>query len=399
MYVCPVLAGFWCALIVVTRFRDARIFATEFRRGCVLLIAVAVGPLAIYLSSPKTSVPFWVSLLVFVVAFFYLPKQKLPSKSDPRHKPSSRRSAHSPRMKAPATALRDSRSEDLPAKCNNSVLASLLGWVKVLRLRSIISDEAMRDASRRNRAITALGGTGSRRALPLLTDLVLYGERPYERTLAAKALGELGIRDEGCTQALVAMFRAKNRQHYELEAALSALTNLGWLPDTQAESERVERIRQIQVDNLRKAEREAEEEIQVHTWITLWDSHSLNANWWITKRVLIKELDSGSRIAAVNAARILVRLGHDEVIPNLLLAMRSRSASLDRNLPLPVAFRTSPLPPDHSMDELLGGKGIADVLLNCGQEDLEKAAREWATQSGYSINRQSISEQVRWGST
>ena len=48
--------------------------------------------------------------------------------------------------------------------------------------------------------------------------------------------------------------------------------------------------------------------------------------------------------------------------------------------------------------ESYGDKPLCEDYLNCGQPDLEKAGRAWASKRGYNIQTGYGSNRVRWGS-
>jgi HEAT repeat protein len=120
------------------------------------------------------------------------------------------------------------------------------------------------------------------------------------------------------------------------------LEKLGWLPETEAE--------------------------QTYFWIGKRDRKSLDSRWEQTKRVLLNDITSASKLKIENAVYAFISLGKEETIDELIRI-------LDRE----------------------GNREIAETYLNCGSSRLGEAARSWARTHGYSISSGSGSGMATWG--
>ncbi|MCU4137432.1 MAG: hypothetical protein MW689_001003 [Thermodesulfobacteria bacterium] len=127
------------------------------------------------------------------------------------------------------------------------------------------------------------------------------------------------------------------------EDALKTLLAIGWSPKTEAD--------------------------KIHLWVAQHRNDLLEGNWEMTKRVLLKDIDSGDKKVIAYALYSFIALGKEEIIPVLI--------------------------------EKLNQKGTADMAeayLNCGHEKLHDAAVDWAYRHGYSIWPVGGSAPVSWGS-
>jgi hypothetical protein len=107
-----------------------------------------------------------------------------------------------------------------------------------------------------------------------------------------------------------------------------ALEKLGWKPASEAE--------------------------QIYDWIGKKDSTHLKQDWDKTSKVLLDDVSSGDQRKVENAVYCFVAMGEPKVVDDLVQILD-----------------------DH------GDKDLAETFLNCGNDKLEQAARDWATKNGY----------------
>jgi HEAT repeat protein len=190
------------------------------------------------------------------------------------------------------------------------------------------------DAEKQQAAARALGRSQDPRAVePLLAALKdplkdsgyysLKDSGYYSqavRQAAAEALGTLG--DQKAVQPLTALLTDRRSN----EEAAHALVALGWTP--QSDSDRI------------------------HLLVAQKAGHALRAQWELTKRVLLKDLESGTYEAQENAMQALLSIGNWDIVPVLIELLNKRGA--------------------------WDGVSIANWCLKSGNSDLEAAARAWA---------------------
>lgn len=107
---------------------------------------------------------------------------------------------------------------------------------------------------------------------------------------------------------------------------------------------------------------------QVYVWVCRGDGESLGAHWEKTRGVLLDDVRSGSRRKIQNAVYTFVSLAKEEIIPELVRILDSE-----------------------------GNIEMAETFLNCGQDELEKAARSWADRHGYRISTGVGAHKATWG--
>jgi len=124
---------------------------------------------------------------------------------------------------------------------------------------------------------------------------------------------------------------------------VSALEQLGWKPASDSE--------------------------QVYDWIGKKDSVHLKQQWEKTRKVLLDDVSSGDRQKVQNAVYSFVALGDPKVVDDLVQALD-----------------------DH------GDQEMAETYLNCSNDRLEQAARDWASRNGYqTIAIPTGSTPMHWG--
>lgn len=125
-------------------------------------------------------------------------------------------------------------------------------------------------------------------------------------------------------------------------AAASALNSLGWTPTSEKES--------------------------VFLAVSKRDRNGLLSDWSRTREILLAEIGSFRRGRIQGAVYAFIAIGKREILPDL-------TAALDRH----------------------GNKTMAEVYLNSGSGELDKAAREWASKRGYHITTGPGAHTVSWG--
>jgi len=155
---------------------------------------------------------------------------------------------------------------------------------------------------------------------------------------AIEALGNLG--DKRAVPPL-----SEALPDWNLNGALvSALEKLGWKPASDAE--------------------------QIYDWIGKQDSSHLKQSWKKTSKVLLDDVSSGDQRKVQNAVYCFMALGEPKVVDDLVQALD-----------------------DH------GDKDMAETYLNCGNEKLAQAARDWASKNGFqTIMLPAGSSHQNWGS-
>jgi len=212
----------------------------------------------------------------------------------------------------------------------------------------LIKLTSYRDPAIRRGAIISLGKIGDDRAVtPLM--FVLGNNLSNERGEAAEALGKIG--NPQCRMALLAAL--DDWQTGPIVARV--LVRMGWQP--------------IAVKD------------QIHLLVAQRKGTRLREKWPETKRVLLDDVKRGDYSRKENALYAFMGIGNEEVIPQLI-------DILDDDHP---RITSSAFVYD-------GAKTIAEAFLNCGHEELDKAARSWAAQHGYTIHEGQGAAPVAWGS-
>jgi HEAT repeat protein len=155
------------------------------------------------------------------------------------------------------------------------------------------------------------------------------------------AIGALG--DLGDKRAIAPLHDAL--PDWNLNASLvPALEKLGWKPASDAE--------------------------QIYDWIGKQDSSHLKQAWEKTSKVLLDDVSSGDQRKVQNAVYSFMALGEPKVLDDLVQILD-----------------------DH------GDKDMAETFLNCGNDKLEQAARDWASKNGFqTMMLPTGSSHQNWGS-
>ncbi len=190
----------------------------------------------------------------------------------------------------------------------------------------------------RAEAANALGNIKDSRAVESLLAVVKDEDAGwYLRQEASDALGKIG--DKSIIHDLLP---------YLLDWAVSknvavALSDLGWKPESI--------------------------EDKIHFFIASRDKNDLIQTWDTTKTVLLKDVESEESRLIENALYAFIGIGKSEIIPELIEKLNQK-----------------------------GTKIMAEAYLNCGHDELSKAAKDWADKHGYIISTGSGAHPVNWGS-
>jgi len=190
--------------------------------------------------------------------------------------------------------------------------------------------------------IEALGQIGDNRAVEPLAALLtkprygMTGNNVMSRVIEIL----VQMKDQRAVPTLVACLE---RSGIGSDAA-DALESMGWQPQSTEDT--------------------------IHLYIARGNYDALKENWLKTKQVLLNDVQSNDTKSAENAALVLIQIGDETILPDLIDAMNNN-----------------------------GNLTLAKVYLNCGNDELEAAATKWALGNGYRITRTEGlgSYAVSWG--
>ena len=214
--------------------------------------------------------------------------------------------------------------------------AEALGNIEDARkVEPLIAALKDKDSFVRWKAVEALWDIKDARAVePLIA--ALKDKDKNVRCGAAYALGETG--DKRAFNPLVENLC----DWYSNDSAASALSKLGWIPKSDMDI--------------------------IHFCVGLRDGKKLKENWNTTQSVLLKDVKSNNYLTIENAVYAFVAIGKSEIIPVLIETLNTA-----------------------------GSKTMAEVYLNCGNKELDSAARGWASRHGYPISISPGSASLSWG--
>jgi HEAT repeat protein len=178
------------------------------------------------------------------------------------------------------------------------------------------------DSSVRTEASRALQKIGAPAVYPLMAALKDNDEEV--RRKAAETLGKIGDK-----KAVSPLVRYLNEGGANAEV-IEALSRLDWNPVSDKE--------------------------KVRWWVAKSDFKSLIKNWDITKKILLRDLESLEYVTVYNALSAFITTGKEEIIPEIILKLNTK-----------------------------GNEIMAEAYLNCGHPKLTEAAKDWAEKHGYSI--------------
>lgn len=272
--------------------------------------------------------------------------------------------------------------------------AEILGSIGDARAVPLLID-ALTDPHCRAVVIEALGQIGDARAVPPLIAYLKTGNQDV-RWYASRALGQLG---RAAVEPLAAYLTDKNED--VRKAATEALGAIGapavdtLLSGLQSEPA-VRRAVAVQLGKIGDAQaishlraalpdwyccRElvwameklgwtpASDRDRVYQWIGREDADQLKSQWERVRAVLEEDIETGRAPETENSISVCIALGQKDLIPILI-------RTLDK----------------------VGTVALAEVYLNCGCDELETAAANWASQHGYQRTRlPGLSPNLRWG--
>lgn len=106
-----------------------------------------------------------------------------------------------------------------------------------------------------------------------------------------------------------------------------------------------------------------------HYNVAIRNKYGLLQEWTSAKNVLLRDIESEEYLVIENALYAFIGIGRHEIIPELIEKLNQK-----------------------------GTKTMAEAYLNCGLDELRKAAEDWAVKHGYSIKAGSGAHPVNWGS-
>jgi hypothetical protein len=124
--------------------------------------------------------------------------------------------------------------------------------------------------------------------------------------------------------------------------------------------------------------------------------------WLEDKRAvqpLIARLDDNDQAVRVGVAQALVRMGDERAVEPLMNAITNRDLQVIASESAFFIKRGKAGDEPVFIEALFahGSQETANNFLNCGNIELENAAREWAKLHGYTISKSSSQDSVNWG--
>lgn len=228
-------------------------------------------------------------------------------------------------------------------------------------------------------AAQALGEIGDIRAVDALTT-ALKNQHPFVGSNALVALGKIG--NASVVDTLITALKGEygeidnaRREVIEYMGREGVIKSLGEIGDTRAVKPLLEYLTDWYC-NQKVAEalscmswQPKTSEEKVHLWVAARNDSTLQAYWNLTKTVLLKDVESNQYRTIENALFAFIGIGKEEVLPELVSALNTK-----------------------------GNKTMAVAYLNCGHNELDKAAMVWAARHGYYIESGYGSSPVSWGS-
>ncbi len=188
----------------------------------------------------------------------------------------------------------------------------------------------------RSNAAEALGKIGDIRAVePIIS--ALKDNDDFVRRSSVVALVKIG--DQRAVPALVTSLKDWD---FGKKVAIALQKKFGWQPQNVGD--------------------------KVHYAIAMRDKSVLIGIWEQMKGVLLEDVLSNEYIVIENALYAFIALGREEIIPDLIKTLNSK-----------------------------GNKTMAEAYLNCGQKELDSAARAWSASHGYYITVGTGTAPVGWG--
>jgi HEAT repeats len=260
-------------------------------------------------------------------------------------------------LKAETALVRQSAAQALGKLQDTKALQPLLATLKdekeEARVKTAAKDAiaaiAAKETKEIKNLITKLKGETSEPITEILSTIgkpavdpliaALKDVDPATRAQAAIALGNIG--DEKAIKPLTA-----NLDDWMTnESVGTALEQLKWEPTTDAD--------------------------KVHLLVAQRKGDELRSSWETTKKVLLADVTSDNYRGIQNALYAFISLGDKSIMDTLVTTLKEK-----------------------------GNKTMGLAYLNCGEETLDKAAKDWAEANGYEVvttDKQDV-ESVTWGS-
>ena len=206
----------------------------------------------------------------------------------------------------------------------------------ITALISILKEDSDRDV--RRIAATSLGRIGDNRALGALIESL----NDTDSGVQANVINALAVLGNPQAGSEIAPFL----RNWELgQTTASALEELGWKPESITD--------------------------QVHLWVVRRDGEKLKERWEDVRGVLLEDIASGNSKAMENALYIFIRIGREDIIPEMIEILQKK-----------------------------GTPETANAYLQCGQKELRAAAVNWGKKHGYYVTESfpgMMSAPVTWG--
>jgi hypothetical protein len=277
-------------------------------------------------------------------------------------------------------------------KRKKGALRIVLGWILIIPLTiggafllislsnnyfiSLIPEHILNlENENRRDAIDQLSGLGHNAVEPLITTYH-DTENEYLKSGIVEALRQ--IRDKEALEPLIAVL---NDEDPTIRAA--AVEALGWIVDERA----VEPL--IAVLN--------DEDPTVRAGAT-WALGIIEDERAVEPLIAI--LNDEAQTVRVGAAQALVKIGDERAVKPLMAALKRRDLAVIAEASA-LFIKRGKAGDEPILIEALnayGTKETANNYLNCGNNELENAAREWAKLNGYEIIKSNLRDGVYWGS-
>ena len=220
------------------------------------------------------------------------------------------------------------------------LISSCMPSTKADEVDTLIQELKDKDSNVRAYTAKALVGIKDARAVEPLIAALKDNDREDDfhqvRLSVADALGEIG--DKRAINPLIENLTDRDSN----ERVAKILSNMGWKPQTDRD--------------------------RIHLLVVQHKGEELKKDWNLTKDVLLKDVVSHYSWTIENALYAFIAIGKREIIPVLI-------ETLNR----------------------AGNVTMAEAYLNCGNGELDSAAREWASKHGYRIERVPGSASLSWG--
>lgn len=211
-------------------------------------------------------------------------------------------------------------------------------------------------------------GPKAKEAIPNLIN-VLNKDEAVARKYAALVLGNIGSEAKSAVPALA---KALQDEYQEVRSeALEALEKIGGFVTVNALVKHLT-YWHLGVEIARVLNRmdwEPKSEVdKIHLLVAQRNGRELRDKWSIVKTILLQDIEANNYSIIENALYAFIGIGRHEIIPLLVEKLNVR-----------------------------GTRIMAEAFLNCGFEELHRAAKEWASKHGYTISTGPGAHPINWG--